>query len=100
MTVRTKGEGGVIGIFNGGRYSVIPQHIDYSSIIDLGLFKILPHFLTRGLYNAAFQTWRRSRHSLLLIFPFFALLVCSFLRIREGLDLDACEWQFSCWCFC
>ena len=54
MTVQTKGEGGVIGIYNGGRYSVILQDIDYFSIIDLGLIKILPHFLTRGLYNAAF----------------------------------------------
>lgn len=88
MTVQTKGEGGVIGIYNGGRYSVILQDIDYFSIIDLGLIKILPHFLTRGLYNAIFQTWRRSRHSLLLVFPFFALLVCSFFensgRLRLG----------------
>lgn len=28
--------------------------LDYFAIIDSGFIKILQHFLTRGLYNAAF----------------------------------------------
>lgn len=56
MTVRTKGEGGRgnWGYIMGVDIPLFFRDIHYFAIIDLGFIKILPHFLTRGLYNAAF----------------------------------------------